>query len=168
MLKVHIQSLPDDGREFELTEQADKLEKLFDEFVGNVEVVGKVKISGDRFTITGKAFGTAALECDLSLEEYEEKIEAEFSLTALKSNYGQTDESEADTLYISEEDTYIDISEIVAESLSIALPMKRIAPAYKGKQLKDIHPDREADTTKKEKTQNPSDTWAALKNIKLN
>lgn len=165
MLKIHIQSLGDSGRDFSLEVEAEKLPKLFDEFFGSVVVDGHVKVHSDRFSITGKAKGKAKLECDLSLKEYEEEIEAEFQLTARRGLIEESEEDN-DTIYISDDDTYIDISEIVGETLSLAIPMKRIAPEFRDKELKDIHPDRAEES---EENNSPGkDTWAALKKIKLN
>lgn len=167
MLKVHIQSLGSEAREFSLTEDADKLEKLFDEFFGEIEVNGTVRVHSNRYAITGQAKGKAKLLCDLSLEEYEEIIVTDFDISALKSELDVDMDREDDTLYISPDDNYIDISDIISEQLSLALPMKRIAPDYRGKELKDIRPEVSGGD-KEDSEGKPNDTWDALKNIKLN
>jgi len=168
MLKVYIRSLGSEGLEFSLSEDANKMPRLFSEFYDKVCVTGKIVTHQDRYILSGNATGTARLECDLSLEEYEQEIRASFEIDVIIGEKSKNDE-EPDVIYILEDETEIDISDSISEALSLALPMKRISPKYVGKELEDLHPgmtSKKINIGKEDKAHD--DRWAVLKKIKLN
>ena len=71
---------------------------------------------------------------------------------------------------LAEDEKYIDITEDIREEMIVHLPMKRIAPEYRGKNFEDIFPQLTGKKMKKKKNkdQEIDDRWSALKNIKLN
>jgi uncharacterized metal-binding protein YceD (DUF177 family) len=174
MLKIFIQGLKDGEYDVELTSKAGDIPEMFEEFIGDVTVTGKLKILGKRFTFIGVAECQAKMECDLTLKEFTETITAEIKMAIIADNTllslsRQNDYQ--DERVIHEDDKYIDISSDVREELALNLPMKRIFPEYRGKSFEEIFPEfgkKPASTGKKKKNAVADDRWNVLKNLKLN
>ncbi|GAB5465379.1 MAG: hypothetical protein Kapaf2KO_08150 [Candidatus Kapaibacteriales bacterium] len=164
-MKVFIQDIKSGKKEFNLEVDSQSLKKLYEEYRGVVKAEGELTVHSNRYTLIGIASGTATLECDLSLKEYEENVEAEFSIEAIKSESIDEEDTEDEKIYVSEDDKYIDISDSIAEVLSLALPMKRRAPGYEDKTMEDIYPELSEDNKSDDGRPNP---WEGLKDIKLN
>lgn len=169
MLKVFVQGLKDGIHEVELECPASEVPEFFPEFFGDVKVKGKMRILGKRHTIEVVATCPAKLICDITLEEYEEEIKAEINIAYIADeelyNFGAgSDVAAAEERIVHPDVKYIDITEEIREELCVNLPLKRVAPQYRGKELSEIFPDVVADT----KDAPLDDRWADLKNIKLN
>jgi len=168
MLKIFIQGKADGKHNFELKESASCLNSQLIDFVEFVTVVGEFKKLGDRFTINAKIDAFAKLLCDVSFEEFLEPISTNVEISAYlyEREKNQDLEENENELFISAEDKWIDITEIVYQELVLAVPMKRIAPKYRDKDFAEIFPDIAANI---KTTEEPSDErWSVLKNIKIN
>ena len=171
MIKIFIQGMADGQREVEVEAPVEDIPELFPEFFGNVYLEGIVKKIAKRFSFSGTAYCYAKLICDRSLQEYEEEISAEIKVSFLSENLHQhpTEEPNEDdsTIVISEEDKYLDLTEIVREELAVNLPLKRIAPEYRDKDLDDIFPEYSPGNKAKDED-DIDDRWSVLKKVKLN
>ena len=144
MLKIHIQGLRDGLYDVDLSVPALQIPGLFEEFVGNVEFKGRLRIIGKRFAVTGVAECDAVLNCDISLAEFNEKIKADIScsfyaadkILFLKNGIDKKPEE----YIIHEDEKYLDITQEVCEELAVNLPMKRIAPEFRGMSFEEIYP----------------------------
>jgi uncharacterized metal-binding protein YceD (DUF177 family) len=68
---------------------------------------------------------------------------------------------------IREEDKVIDLTEDVRQVLTVAIPFRRVAPAYRDKELEEIHPAiKERDANGTDHSQVVDERWAALAKLK--
>jgi uncharacterized metal-binding protein YceD (DUF177 family) len=165
MLKIDIHGMKDGEYELELCSNISKLECNFEEFIGDVKVKGKIRKIGNRYSIESIAEVTANLICDLSLQNYQEIIISEVNLSFkadTKSFLEKKNEDYDSEILIREDAQFIDLSKIVLEFLALKLPMKRIAPEYKDKEITDIYPFLN------EKNSEIDSRWNNLKNFKIN
>ncbi|ROL57662.1 DUF177 domain-containing protein [Bacteroidetes/Chlorobi group bacterium Naka2016] len=179
MLKILVKGIKDGEYDVDISSPVEEIEGFFPEFFGEVRFRGKLRIVGKRYTVEGVAECEAHLICDLSLEEYTETISVQISSSFYANNelyYATKNISEelreTEEHIIHEDDKFIDISEDVRQELAIHLPMKRIAPQYRGKSFEEIYPQYSADTPPKKskgKTDEEVDErWNALKKLKFN
>jgi uncharacterized metal-binding protein YceD (DUF177 family) len=176
MLKVFIQGLKDGMYDVDVKCDASMISELSPEYFGDINLLGKLRIIGKRYAVTAKVLAQAKLECDISLEEFIEKIEVEIKSSFFADNNlfylnGESDIIEKEEHIIHEDDKYLDLTNDIREELIVNLPMKRIAPSYRGKSFEEIHPeisDSKKVAEKKTKDSLEDDRWSALKNLKLN
>ena len=79
MIRIDISGLNDGQREIEINYPVEKVEGMFDEFFGEIEIDGIVKKTGNRFAISIGLYCKANLICDISAEEFTEEIETTLS-----------------------------------------------------------------------------------------
>jgi uncharacterized metal-binding protein YceD (DUF177 family) len=179
MLKILVKGIKDGEYDVDISSPVKEIEGFFPEFFGEVRFRGKLRILGKRYTVEGIAECEAHLICDLSLEEYTETISVQITSSFYANNelyyamQGISEELRETTEHIiHEDDKYIDISEDVRQELAIHLPMKRIAPQYRGKSFEDIYPQFSAESTQKKGKKIQSDDvderWNELKKLKFN
>ena len=137
------------------------------ELVNTVSVKGDLIVHSNNIFLDAIASTEMKLKCDLSLEEYSEKIEADIKINIIKRQDSMKVESnneESDnTILISDEQQKVDISEIVAQELLVKIPMKKVAPQHRGKRIEDIHPSVNRNDDKEE-GQSPFDVLKKLNN----
>jgi uncharacterized metal-binding protein YceD (DUF177 family) len=178
MIKLYLQGIDDRENEVDLTVPVEEIEEIYPEFIGTVHISGKLRKLGKRYTMTGKVECQASLECDISLKTFIENIEADLSVSFLADSYlynllkekGEDNYSEHDEIIIPEEGKYIDLTSIVREVLVVNLPMKRVAPEYRGKDFETLYPEYTSikqGKKKKKKVEEIDERWAPLKNLKL-
>lgn len=107
-----------------------------------VFVEGSLRVYNDRIILKGKAKTDAKLVCDISLEVFRQTIEADIEINVIKGMKEEyRTEKDDNTIYIGEEQKTADITEIVVQELLVKIPMKKVAPQYKGKDLEEIYPE---------------------------
>jgi uncharacterized metal-binding protein YceD (DUF177 family) len=158
-----------------LSVPVENVEGMFPEFFGNVVVEGQIQKLGSRYTFTGTAECNAKLVCDRSLTDFTEPIKAQITISylanseLLKTAEGTSSKDESVKL-IRDDQKEIDITDEVREELAVNIPMKKIAPQFRDKDLSEIFPDVAAkDGDDEEKPLNDDEIderWAALKNLK--
>ncbi len=179
MLKILVKGVKDGEYDIDISSPVEEIEGFFPEFFGEVRFRGKLRILGKRYTVEGIAQCEAQLVCDLSLEEFTETISAQISTSFYANNelYYETKDISEDLRQnpehiIHEDDKYIDISEDVRQELALHLPMKRIAPQFRGKSFEEIYPQYSADAkpkkTKKINKDEIDERWNELKKLKFN
>ncbi len=168
MFKILIRGLKDGDYEIEMNGKGETIEFICPEFQSSeINISGNMKVLGNKYTISATLSSIAYLTCDISLEEYKEEVEVPFVLSyiaddelfALNEGDGNLDER-----IIKSDQKEIDITDEVRELLCINLPMKRVAPQYRGKEFSEIHPELSSDASLPQ----IDDRWAKLKDIKLN
>lgn len=179
MLRIFIQGMKDGRHEVSITSPVSDAESIYPEFTGEISVVGTLTKIGDRITVQATASAHAKLVCDYSLQEYIEAIEAPISTSYLLDSelYSMRDNDNNDDAYevhvMRSDEKNLDITEEVAQELSVRLPLKRIAPEFRNKEIGDIvHDEHLLRDGKTEGSGDVGDStderWAALKNIKFN
>ena len=160
----------------ELTIPVEKVKGMFPEFFGNVTVNGQIQKLGSRYTFTGTAQCLARLICDRSLEEFEELISAPLTVSFLanteliKAAEGTSSKDETVKL-VREDQKELNITDEVIEELAVNIPMRRIAPEFRDKDLSELYPniaakdatDPSDDSLKEDEI---DERWAALKKLK--
>ncbi|MGE5480012.1 MAG: YceD family protein [Chloroflexota bacterium] len=172
MIQIRIHGIKDGSQEIDLKAPASEIDGIFEEFFGDIEIKGVLRKIGKRYSIDATASCMARLVCDISLESYEEKIEAPIKLayladTNLYTMRMESPEAEAEAHVIHEDDQYIDISDEVREQLAVRLPMKRISPKLRDKEFRELYPDIAAENEKAAEEM-ADERWKKLKNVKLN
>ena len=170
MLTIYIRGLEDGVHPVNLSTPAEEIPYLFPEFSGNVAFKGEIQKLGNKYFISGVAECTARLVCDRSGEDYSEVIETPISLTYIANTdmylLKREEPDPEQPYYIHEDDKEIDITDEVRQELAIHLPMKRIAPAYRDKDIDDLYPSAGI-ADKADEEQVEDERWAKLKNIRF-
>lgn len=166
MIEINIQGIDDGKREIELVEPVSKIDGIFPEFFDNVKISGELRRIGNRYSFHGQVHCKAKLLCDRSLKEYEEIISDEVKLSFLADTnlflINEKESRENNEIIIHEEAKSVDITEDIRDILSLALPMKRIAPDLRDKDIEEIYPEKHI-----KKDNDIDERWAPLKNINL-
>jgi len=176
MLKIYIQGLKDGVYDIDISSPVSQIPGMYDEFFGNVDFSGKLRILGKRYAVTGKAVCKAKLICDLTLSEFIEEISVDFKSSYLAvehiSSLGvDITDNNLNEHFIKDDEKYINISEDVSEELAVNLPMKRITPDFRGKSFEEIYPEftqpKFESRKKKISDGEVDDRWAPLKELKF-
>lgn len=174
MLKIYIQGLRDGTREVTASSAVSDVPDIAEEFYGDVEFAGKLKVLGQRFYVDGVATCHAKFLCDISLEEFEEEISVAIKMAFHADNemlrhgekYSGREQRE---VIIAEDEKYLDLTDEIREELMVNLPMKRIAPRFRGKSIDDVYPEfTQADATEEKENNEIDERWSPLKKLKLN
>ncbi|MDA3843481.1 MAG: DUF177 domain-containing protein [Candidatus Kapabacteria bacterium] len=176
MIEIYIQGIEDDSRDIEIKTTAEEIEDMSPEFFGEVSVSGNLRKFGKRYAIKCRAECKAHLICDISGKEFEKLISADITLGMTADNAmldlmsdEDGNQEDKENRVISEFAKSIDITKDIRDSLTVAIPMKKIAPGYENKSFEELHPELSAKANKsdtKEK-ENLDPRWSALKNIKI-
>lgn len=168
MLKLRVHGIKDGESQFTLEEDARTIKDLPEEFFGIIKVEGILTKIGKRYTVVGNVRCNAKLICDISLDEYTEEIDAHFEYTYsvnnelyfLLRNRGEH-ETESGEIILHEDDQFIDLTEELRQELIVNIPMKKIAPNFRGKSLKDLYPEIMVDDDENDQQ------WSNKSNIKF-
>ena len=172
MISLDIVGLREGNHPFTIQSTAQDIPHLPVEYTGLITVEGVLQKHGRRYTIDATASGIAHFVCDRSLEEFDEEISAELSLSyvvdpALAAEQaGKVQEMDEEVIRgIREEDKRIDITEDVRQVLAVAIPLRHVAPAYRDVPLEELHPAL-APKPRGNDNEPVDDRWDALKNLK--
>jgi uncharacterized metal-binding protein YceD (DUF177 family) len=173
MLTVSIKGLADGKYPVEMSAECRDVENMFIDFFGLLTVTGTLRKYRKRHILELHAEADAMLICDVSGEEYVQSIETDFLLEYIADTHLAVIQSEKSDVeppfYIRDDDTSIDITDEIRQEMAVRLPLKRVAPAYRGKEFSEIFPNHSADITEDAGAatdDKPTDPrWAALKNI---
>jgi uncharacterized metal-binding protein YceD (DUF177 family) len=173
MITIPIQGLKDGSHTVEIQVQTNEVEDLVSEFSGEVVLSGVLTKLGKRMNLVGKATASALLQCDYSLEDYTEEVTAEIEMSFVLDTelFLIRRENPVDETYdvhiIREDEKVLDVTEEVAQELSVRLPLKRIAPQYRDKDIKDIIGDTYLDSGESINTDTTPSAFEALKNLRF-
>ncbi len=178
MLQIMVKGISDGSYKIDTACAVGRLKGIYPEFYGDVTLEGELKVLGSRYTIVAKVSCMAKLLCDVSLEDYNEEIRADIEIAYLANTdlyYSQKDQEDDDIdpdaeIIIHEDDKFIDLTEEVTQQLNVSLPMKRVAPKFRDKELEEIYPEFTESNDEEIKDQNEDidERWSALKKLKLN
>lgn len=169
MFKIVIRGLKDGEHNVELDGNGKDVEFICKEFAtSDIKVKGTLRVLDNHYTLQSKIYAKAKMICDISLDEYEEEIEAEMNMNFIADNelanvQLERMEDDENERIIRSEDKEINLDADVRDILCLALPMKKVAPQHRGKSLEEIFPQYCKSDDKP--AHNP---WAQLDNLKLN
>lgn len=166
-LTVSIAGLERGSRPISSAISASDLQDLAPEFRDTIELDGEIRRVGQRFYVHANVSATATMICDRSLKEFMEPIERSIDLVYeldadLARSQRGTDLADVDIRGLDPDARQIDLADDVRQELALGLPMKRIAPQYREKELEEIYPElrQSEDTT--------DDRWEALNKLRGN
>jgi uncharacterized metal-binding protein YceD (DUF177 family) len=169
MLQVRIHGIQDGKFNFELEEPVLNLAELPEEFVGNIKVFGSLTKIGKRYSVICNVTCIAKLICDVTLEEFEEEIKANFELNIIANSElyylneeNDIKENESGDIIIHEDDQFVVLTDFVRQELILGTPMKKVSPKYRDKDFDEIYPELSS-----EKNQEINEQWSALKKLKV-
>lgn len=164
-ISLSLIGINDGVHPFEMQVDAREINNLGEEFQGGVSVSGALQRSGRRVHIDATVSANAHLTCDLSLEDYVElfspKLSLEYRLdNELAATQAGIDVEPDEIRGLREDQHYLDITDDVRQELMLAVPMKRVAPQYRDKDIVELHPE-----LLDEPEPPADDRWAALRNL---
>lgn len=162
MLTIDITSLSTGIHHLELdpsAHQANLDPSTFDDV--HVEVV--LQYHHDRILVKLHATATAELTCDRTLRRYEQSIEGTYSvLFGPPSMVGQEGEEFEEVRPLDPSDRKIDITEVVRDTLLLAIPQRQVAPGAEEEPI-DREFGAEADDAEEEAI---DPRWSELEKLK--
>lgn len=169
MITVPIQGMQDGQAPIDITVPASDIPDISSEFLRDIRIVGTVARVGRRFTIHCTVDTLASLVCDRSLEEYDEPMRVDLVLSYVVDTEGAINRLRADQpdeegpIPIRDDAKTIDITDEVRQELMVHLPMRRVAPMYRDKEISEIYGD--LTTGSQDEIPPAEDTWAALRGL---
>jgi len=111
--------------------------------------------------------GTVKVECDRCLEPFDKTIFGDFTTYVKFAEDPKGMGDDAEVLYISRDESVIDVSQLVYEYINLCLPMQIIHPKKENGE-EGCNPEvlKFLKKTAEKTEQEPDPRWAALKNIK--
>ena len=172
MIEIPIQGMKDGEQHLHLECNAEEVRGAFSEFHGPISVEARIRKVGKRINVELQAQCAALLTCDYSLKEFDENIIAELSINYMIDTelYLRHREEGAEEVYdvhaVHEESKVIDMTSEIIEELAVRLPLKRIAPELRDKNLEDLVDKRFLDDSGEDHMSMP-DAWSVLKNLNI-
>ena len=159
MFLINIKGLGNGKHKIELDPQIIENDK-FPEISNEIIISGSLYILDERIIFNGKVKTELNLVCDLSLENYTETVDFDFKINVIQNS----NDSEIDDLnsIIMKDENSFNITDYIMEEIAIRIPMKKVSPKYKNKNINDIYPEINKDSALE------NNNWAKLKNLKLN
>ncbi|MEL6614698.1 MAG: DUF177 domain-containing protein [Bacteroidota bacterium] len=155
MLRVDLTALDDGLHEMELAPTADDLDLDPDVF-DDIAVALQLDIAEGRVRASYATRATATLECDRTLVEYTQPVEASHEVLFTASPVGPDDE---DVYPLPESVRGLDLTEPVRDTLLLSLPLRRVAPEAEAVEI----PTRFGGPAAGEPV---DDRWAALRRLR--
>lgn len=158
MFLINIKGLGNGKHKIELNPQRLENDK-FPEISNDIIISGSLDILDERIIFNGKVKTELNLVCDLSLENYNETIDFDFKINVVQSS-NESDINDLNSITMKDENSF-DITDYILQEIAVRIPMKKVSPKHKNKNINDIYPELNKETT-------PNNNWEKLKNLKLN
>jgi uncharacterized protein len=128
MLTVDITSLSSGIHQLEMDPSADAA-GLDPTTFGDLRVEAELQCHRDRILVDLRATAVAQLTCDRTLQPFEQAVEGQYSvLFGPPEMVGQDGEAFDEVRPLSASDQEIDLTDVVRDTLLLALPQRQIAP----------------------------------------
>ena len=129
----------------------------------DIQVDVELQYHRDRILVKLHATATAELTCDRTLQPYDQDIEGEYNvLFGPPSMVGQEGEEFEEVRPLDPSDKEIDLTDVVRDTLLLAIPQRRIAPGAEEEPI-----DREFGAVEEEAEEEPVDPrWSDLEKLK--
>jgi uncharacterized protein len=161
MLTVDITSLSSGIHQLELSPSAEAA-ALDPTTFDDLHVEAELQCHRDRILVKLRATATAELTCDRTLQPYEQPVEGHYSLLfGPPSMVGQEGEEFEEVRPLSPSDQEIDLTDVVRDTLLLALPQRRIAPGAEEEPI-----DREFGRPDEEDEQPVDPRWSELEKLR--
>jgi uncharacterized protein len=148
MLTIDITSLSDGIHQLTLEPSAEAA-ALDPTTFDDLRVEAELQCHRDRILVTLHATATATLTCDRTLEPYKQPVEGDYSLLfGPPSMVGQEGEAFEEVRPFTPSDQEIDLTDVVRDTLLLALPQRQIAPGAEDEPIAEEFgaPDEDEET----------------------
>lgn len=98
--------------------------------ISNCEVEVRLELEkrSTFFVLTFFIDGWVEVECDRCLEKFQKDIFGDFTSFVKYEDSGSNQDDDSDVMYISKNDDFIDVSQLIYENIILCLPMQIIHP----------------------------------------
>lgn len=161
MLTVDVSSLSSGIHHREFTPSATEVELDPTTFDG-IEVEAELQYHRDRILVKLAAIATTELTCDRTLEPYEQPVEGEYNLLfGPPEMVGEEGEEFEEVRPLTPSDQEIDLTDVVRDTLLLALPQRRVAPGAEDEPI-----DREFGAPEGDEEDPIDPRWSELEQLK--
>lgn len=161
MLTIDISSLSSGIHQLELTPTADAA-SLDPTTFGDLRVEAELQCHRDRILVKLHATATAELTCDRTLEPYDQPVEGDYNvLFGPPSMVGQEGEEFDEVRPLSPSDQEIDLTDVVRDTLLLALPQRRVAPGAEDEPI-----DQEFGASEEQEDDSVDPRWDELRKLR--
>jgi uncharacterized protein len=161
MLTVDVSSLPTGIHHFEFDPSASEVE-LDPTSFEDIRVEAELQYHRDRILVKLDARATAELTCDRTLQPYEQPVEGHYSLLfGPPEMVGQEGEEFEEVRPLTPSDQEIDLTDVVRDTLLLALPQRRVAPGAEEEPI-----DREFGAPEDEEDEPVDPRWSELQKLR--
>lgn len=127
MIPIDIRSLKDGFQEMEFAPAADGI-GLENPKMDDVLVEAQVTVDGDQIIVRVSAKATAHLTCDRTLTPFDQPIEGTYTVCFMPEAMMDEDAEDDDIQPLPSDSDEIDLTDIVRDTLMLAVPVRKIAP----------------------------------------
>lgn len=161
MLTIDISSLSSGIHQLELTPTADAA-SLDPTTFGDLRVEAELQCHRDRILVKLHATATAELTCDRTLQPYDQPVEGDYNvLFGPPSMVGQEGEEFDEVRPLSPSDQEIDLTDVVRDTLLLALPQRRVAPGAEDEPI-----DQEFGASEEQEDDSVDPRWDELRKLR--
>lgn len=161
MLTVDITSLSDGIHHLDFAPSAEEAE-LDPTTFEDLHVGIELQSHRDRILVKLRATATAKLTCDRTLQPFEQPVEGQYNLLfGPPSMVGQEGEEFEEVRPLSSSDKEIDLTDVVRDTLLLALPQRQIAPGAEEEPI-----DREFGAPEEEDDRPVDPRWSDLEKLR--
>lgn len=154
MFRVRIAPLPDGLHTETLQPSADDLGLDPDTF-SDVAVDLRLDVGDGRVLAAYTARATARLECDRTLDLYDQPITGDHAVLFTAT----AEEGDDDVRPLPDDATHVDLADSVRDTLVLAIPLRRVSPAAESADIPTAFGGPAADEP-------ADDRWAALQSLR--
>jgi uncharacterized metal-binding protein YceD (DUF177 family) len=171
MVAISIQGLHDGVHPIDMTVPVGDIDGLSGEFQGDIIIVGELIRNGKRMHLYADITASARLICDRSLEEYSEAVQCSLELDAVVDNELAIKQASAperleDVIGVRDDQKVLPITDDIRQELVLALPMRKVSPAWRDRDLSELYPSAHESSTDHDANNALDERWAALRSLK--
>lgn len=143
MLRIDLTPLKQGIHQYTFDPEAGSID-LDPEQFSDIEVEVQLDYQNDRALLVLQATATATLECDRTLQMYEQEVNGAYQMLFapphVAETYADEEAGHDDEIHVLHpSDQYIDITEAVRDTLLLALPVRRVAPGVEDLDLQTVY-----------------------------
>jgi len=127
MIPIDIRSLKEGFQALEFSPSSAEL-GLEDPGMDDVHVQAQVTVDGDQIVVSVRAQAVAHLTCDRTLEPFDQAVYGTYTVCFMPEAMMDDDAEDDDIQPLPSDSDEIDLTDIVRDTLMLAVPVRKIAP----------------------------------------
>ena len=147
MIRLKVIGLKEGEHPIEIFVETGSMEGLKEEFKSEISILGTLTVYKNKVKIDARVECDADLICDRSGEIFTERLGSDFKFYMELTSHGvriMEDEFINEDLFNLEGDK-IEFADFIKEELALAIPMKKVSPKFRDKDLEDLYPEYSAE-----------------------